>query len=120
MISRVTTSNPSHFSAVQPVNKEQLKHTTATISCQVSGLTKKLDDVKWTNSYGELIGSDQEGFTIDPGVFSETSQTTTLTVSSTQNYQDTTFMCLVTADEHMETDKTTTVNLKVFSKLYLF
>ena len=101
---------------VTAAHKEQLLGTTATISCIVTGLTKELDRVKWTKSDNSQITSGQGGFTIANGGFSGDSQTTTLTVDAKQNNVNTSYNCLITSNEHAETDKSTAVTLKVFSK----
>ena len=72
--------------------------------------------MKWTKSDGTPITSGVDDYTIVDGSFSGDSQTTTLTVGADQNKADTTYKCLITSNEHGETDKPTTVNLKVFSK----
>jgi len=84
----------------------------------VIGLTKKLDGVKWTKSDDSVITSGADNFIIDTGDgnFNVDTQTTTLTVPTDQNNIDTTYNCLITSNEHGETDKKTVVNLKVFSK----
>ena len=89
------------------------------MSCTVIGLTKKLDGVKWTKSDNAAITSGgADNFIIDTGdgSFNVDTQTTTLTVPTDQNNIDTTYNCLITSNEHDETDKKTVVNLKVFSK----
>ena len=101
---------------VTTVNKEQLAGTEAVISCTVKGLTKQLQTVKWTKSDNSPVISGQDGLTIDSGTFSVSSQTTTLTVAGPQNNLDTTYNCVITAHEHGFVDKSTTINLKVFSK----
>ena len=98
------------------VNREQLTGTVATISCIVSGLTRELDEVKWTKSDNTDITSGQDGYTIDVGTFSEHSQTTTLTITAEQNTQDTTYNCVITSNEHNVEHMSTPVNLKVFSE----
>ena len=103
---------------VTAVNKEQLTGTDATISCIVGGLTKELDEVKWTQSDNTDIKSGQDVYMIDFGTFSGDSQTTTLTVAAHQNNQDATYNCVITSNEHDVKDKSTSVNLKVFSKLF--
>ena len=90
--------------------------TVATISCIVAGLTRQLDEVKWTKSDNTAITSGQDGYAIDVGTFSSGSQTTTLTVAADQNTQDSTFNCVITSNEHSVTDKSSPVNLIVFSK----
>ena len=104
------------ISDIQAVHKEQLKDTEAMISCIVTGLTKALDNVNWTKSDDSTIASGTDDFTIDIGSYSGGTQTTTLTVPTTETDQDKTYKCLITSDEHSETDKSTTVSLKVFSK----
>ena len=101
------------------VNKEQLTGTEASISCTITGLTKKLDNVKWTTSDDAAISSGQSGFTFVDGEFDNTaegSQTTILTISGAQNNGDTTYNCLITSAEHVETEKKTVVKLETFSK----
>ena len=102
---------------VNPVHREQLTGTEAEISCIVSKLTRDLEEVKWTRSDNTDITSGQDGYTIDVRTFSGDSQTTTLTVAADQNTQDTTYSCVITSNEHDVKNKSTTVNLKVFSKL---
>ena len=97
-------------------NREQLTGTIAKLSCIVGGLSRPLDKVRWTKSDNTDITSGQDGYIIDIEIFNGGSQTTTLTVNSHQNNLDTTYNCVITSDEHDETDKSTTVNLNVFSK----
>ena len=104
------------FSGVTAGNREQKKDSLAVISCKVTGLTKVLDGVKWTKSDNSEITSGVDSFVIDPGSgssFGDT-QTTTLTVPATQTDQDKTYNCLIIFNEHDVTEKSTTVNLKVF------
>ena len=98
------------------VNQEQQEATEAKISCTVSGLTKALDDVKWTKSDDTPITSGVDGFVIADGTLSGNSQTTILTVPGSANTLDTTYKCLISSTEHGKTDDSTTVSLKVFSK----
>ena len=74
--------------------------------------------MKWTTSEGAEITSGEGGFVIDTGNdgFSGNTQITTLTVPGTATDQDKDYKCLITSVEHGETDKSTTVNLKVFSE----
>ena len=97
-------------------DKNPIVGTEVTISCIVNGITRQLDTVTWTKSDGSLITSGQDGLTVDPGIFSGSSQTTTLTVAGPQNNQDTTYYCVVTSNELGITDKSTAVNLEVFSE----
>ena len=105
-------------SGITAVNKEQLAGTKALISCTATGLTKKLDDVKWTSSNNLAITSGQDGYTFNVGDFIsiDGSQTTTLTVAGARNNLDTTYNCLITSTEHSEKDKKTVVILKTFSE----
>ena len=105
---------------VTAVSREQLTGTVATISCIVAGLMEQPADVNWTKSDYTDITSGQDGYTIDVGTLSGDSQTTTLTVAADQNTQDTTYNCVVTSNEHDVKDKSTTVNLKVFSKSFMW
>ena len=101
-------------------NREQLTGTIAKLSCIVGGLSRPLDKVRWTKSDNTDIRSGQDGYIIDIGTFKSGSQTTTLTVNSHQNNLDTTYNCVITSDEHDETDMSTTVNLNVFSKSHRY
>ena len=80
------------------VNREQITGTAATISCIVAGLTRQLDQLKWTKSDITDITSGQDGYTIDVGTFSGDSQTTTLTVAADLNTQDTTYISVITSN----------------------
>ena len=95
------------------VDQEQLKGTEAKISCTVNGLTKALDEVKWTDSDGTQI---TQSFFIENGDLIGNTQTTVLTVPAVLNTQDNTFSCLITSNEHTKVDDSTSVSLKVFSK----
>ena len=106
----------TYIPGVQAAHREQLKDTEATISCIVTGLTKALDNVKWTKSDDSTITSGSDDFTIDTGSYSGGTQTTILTVPIAETDQDKTYKCLVTSSDHGETDKSTTVSMKVFSK----
>jgi hypothetical protein len=101
---------------VTALSKEQSKNTQATISCRVTGLTKKLNKVKWTDSDGSSIESGKDEYNIDDGTFKDGSQTTILTVPAAKNTQDATYNCLISSDEWAIKDKSTTVALNIFSK----
>ena len=106
------------ISEITPVNKEQLTGTVATISCIVTGLTKVLDEVKWTKQDNTIITSGQGGYTIVKGnLVDGNSQTTTLRVDESQNNVDTTYNCLVTSHEHSVADKSTMVPLNVYCEI---
>ena len=112
----MTAQTVRFISVITAVQKEQILGTVATISCTITGLRKKLDEVKWTKSDDSQIISGQSGFTIADGGFTGDSQITTLTVDADQNNIDTSYNCLITSNEHAETEKSTAVILKVFSK----
>ena len=99
-------------------SKEVLSGTDAVlISCQVTGLTKQLKTVKWTNSDGTEVSNGVTGYTFDAGKYDNGSQTTTLTVASAQNSADSTYNCFITpADQDDATEVSTPVKLKVFSE----
>ena len=101
---------------ITAVNKEQLRDTEAAISCRVTGLTKKLDDVIWRTSSGSPITSGEDGYIIQHGAFESGFQATILTVPNVKNTQDSTYMCLISSEEWAIKDKSTTVTLEVFSK----
>ena len=88
------------------------------LSCTVTGLTKELDNVRWTKSDDTPITSGVDGFIITTGSssFAGNAQTTTLAVPPTQHDQDTSYNCIVTSNEHGQTDRRTTVQLKFFSE----
>ena len=110
------------ISVVTVVNKEQLAGTRALISCTVTGLTRKLDSVKWRTSNKVAISSGENGYIVYDGEFDSTadgSQTTILTVPDSLNNRDTTYNCLITSDSIDQINKTTVVVLKTFSKFYI-
>ncbi len=101
-------------------NKEVLSGEDATIACKVSGLTKKLDAVKWNKPGGADVLSDNTNYVVNDGTYETGSQTTTLTVKSTVNTVDSTYTCVITSLEWEKTDIHTDVTLNVFSKFYTF
>jgi hypothetical protein len=107
-------------SEVEAKHSEVLKDTQATISCVVAGLTKQLDDVAWEkpNSGGTITNNNNEGYKIEVGTYQESShsQTTILTIPTTENGADAVFTCVITSNEHKKTDDKTNVNSNVFSK----
>ena len=100
-------------------SREVLSGTDAVlISCKVTGLTKQLQTVKWTNSGGTEVSNGATGYTFVPGQYNSGSQTTTLTVASTHNSADSTYNCLITPTAPDDaTEVSTQVILNVFSKL---
>jgi hypothetical protein len=107
-------------SEVEAKHSEVLKGTQATISCVVSGLTKELDDVGWEkpNSGGTIAHNNNEGYKIEVGTYQKlsNSQTTILTIPTSENKADAVFTCVITSNEHKKTADKTTVNSNVFSK----
>ena len=102
----VTSGNKEVLSGTDPVE----------ISCKVTGLTAKLQTVKWTNSGGTDVSNGVTGYTFDAGNFGSGSQTTTLTVAGNQNRDDSTYNCLITpVDQDDATEVSTPVKLTVFS-----
>ena len=103
---------------VEEKNKEVGADTQAVISCVISGITKQLDSVNWTDSSNVTLfnGSD---YVIADGSYNDTSnsQTTTLTVVAGVA-SDSTFSCVVTSAEWngTATDIQTEVTLNVFGK----
>ena len=102
---------------ITPIHKEQLAGTAATLSCKVSGLTKQLDEVKWTSSTGTPIAPGEDGYRVDVGTFSGESQTSTLIIRGDVNVADSSYNCLVTSREWGVEDKPTKVISEVYSKL---
>ena len=81
----------------------------------------QLNEVKWTKGDDTEITSGGAGsFIIDDGStsagFSGNTQITTLTVPDSETDQDKTYKCLITSVEHGQSENSTSVNLKVFSK----
>ena len=111
---------------MQAKHSEVLKDTVATLSCEVTGLTKVLDAVTWEKpNSGGVITHDTGGYKIDVGTYQKgsNSQTTTLTIpaAANANVADSVYTCVIRSDEHgktAESPEKTNVNLNVFSKLY--
>ena len=108
------------FSEVEAKPSEVLKGTESTISCVVTGLTKKLDTVAWEKpNSGGAITNNVDGYKIDEGTYKsdDNSQTTILTVPTTATTADLVYTCIITSNEHKKTAEKTTVNLNTFSEL---
>ena len=103
-------------SGVQPINKEVLAGTDAVISCVISGITQQLDAVVWTKDGTDVKSFSGSNYGVSPGTYDSNSQTTTLTVKAAANTADSTYTCVITSEEHQETNKPTTVTLLVFCK----
>ena len=102
---------------MQPVNKEVLTETDATISCIISGITQKLDAVVWRKDGTDVTSLSGSNYIVSAGTYGSNSQTTTLTVKAAANTADSTYTCAITSNEHQEINKPTTVRLNVFGKL---
>ena len=106
----------SIFADVQVSNKEVESGSDATISCVITGITQKLDAVIWTKDGTDVTTLSADNYVVSPGTYDSNSQTTTLTVKAAANTADSTYTCVITSDEWLQTQKETTVNLEVFSK----
>ena len=108
----------THFvSVVTAVNQEVLSGTDAVvISCQVTGLTVALGNVKWTDSNGNDVTTlaTKSSYTVNDGTLQgDNSQTTTLTVASAQTGSDATYSCLIipgSPDDATEVSKSVALN----------
>ena len=112
-------------SAVEAKHSEVLKETQTTISCVVTGLTRKLDAVTWEKpDSGGAITDGTDGYQIDEGFYQEESdsQTTILTIPAAKNGASAAYTCLITSNEHAKSGDRITVNSYVFSKyaIYMF
>ena len=103
---------------VQPINKEVLTATDATISCVITGITQQLDAVVWRKDGTDVTSLSGSNYVVSAGTYGSNSQTTTLTIKAAANTADSTFTCVITSNEHQETEKATSVKLNVFGKLF--
>ena len=102
---------------MQPINIEVEISTEATISCVVTGITQQLDAVVWTKGGADVTTlSEDNSYVVSAGTYGSNSQTTTLTVKAAVNTADSTYTCVITSNEHQETNKATIVTLNVFCK----
>ena len=100
---------------VEATNQEVESGVDASISCVVTGITKKLDAVIWNKDGTDVTSLPGSNYVVSPGTYDSNSQTTTLTVKAAANTADSTYTCVITSDEWQETLKETTVALNVFS-----
>ena len=107
------------LSVIEPTNKEVETGTDATISCVVTGLTRQLDAVVWRKSGTDVTSLSGSNYVVSAGTYGSNSQTTTLTVKAAANTADSVFTCIITSNEHQETNKETAVTLDVFCKFTL-
>ena len=104
----------SIFSDIQPTNKEIETGTETTISCIVTGITRKLDAVVWKKDGTDVTSLSGSNYVVSAGTYGSNSQTTTLNVKAAVNSADSTYTCAITSNEHQQTDKETVVTLNVF------
>ena len=103
------------FSEIEPVSKEVEIRTDATLSCVITGITRKLDSVVWTKDGTDVTTlSEDNSYVVSAGTYGSNSQTTTLTVKAAVNTADSTYTCVITSNEYQENNKETTVTLDVF------
>ena len=87
----------------------------ATLSCVVSGISKKLDLVVWKKDGTDVTTLSEENlYVVSAGTYSSNSQTTTLTVKAAVNTADSTYSCVITSNEWLVTNRETTVSAIVF------
>jgi hypothetical protein len=109
-------------SGVTAKGSEVFDDTQATISCEVTGLTKQLEAVTWQKpNSGGGITHDTEGYLIDVGTYDSDSntQTTILTIPGSANGADAVYTCIIESVEHGKpsgAEETTDVNSNVFSE----
>ena len=108
----------SIFSDIQPTNKEIETGTETTISCIVTGITRKLDAVVWKKDGTDVASLSGINYVVSAGTYSFNSQTTTLNVKAAVNSADSTYTCAITSNEHQQTDKETTVVLNVYCECF--
>ena len=106
---------------VEAKNLEVLKDTQATISCVVTGLTKKVDAVTWERSLGKgtiSITDDVEGFEIVVGAFDDAfnSQTTILTIPAAKTTDNSAYTCTIKSYEHGKEAEIINIDVDVLSE----
>ena len=106
----------SIFSDIQPTNKEIETGTETTISCIVTGITRKLDAVVWKKDGTDVTSLSGSNYVVSAGTYGFNSQTTTLNVKAAVNSADSTYTCAITSDEWLVTDRQTDVFLNVFGE----
>ena len=78
-----------------------------------------MDKVVWTKSGTDVTTLSGSNYVVSEGTYGSNSQTTTLTVKAAANTADSVFTCVITSNEHQETNKETAVTLDVFCKFTL-
>lgn len=85
------------------------------LECAVTGLTAKLQTVKWTKVGGSEVSNGVTGYTFVEGAYDKGAQTTTLTVASAKLNMDSVYNCVITpAAQDDPTEVTTPVELNVY------
>ena len=104
---------------VMGTSKEVLANTGATLSCVVNGLTQVLDSVVWKKDDVDVktLTDFNSNYSLVDGNLNGNSQTTTLQITDVGK-TDADYKCVVTSDEHGETDYETIVDMDVFSELF--
>ena len=99
------------FSDVQGIEKEVMEGSTTTISCVITGITETVT-VAWRTATEPVTG---DKFTSVQGSHSGGTQTSTLTVDSTEVTEDKAYTCRVTSGSLPDSGYfDNTVNLNVF------
>ena len=98
---------------IQPINKEVLIATDATISCVITGITQQLDAVVWKKDGTDVTTLSGSNYVVSAGTYGFNSQTTTLAVKAAANTADSTYTCAIT---QQEVSKEAIVNLNTFCK----
>ena len=101
---------------MQPTDKESKAGTEATISCIISGISQKLNNVAWKKDGTDVTSLSADNYVVSPGTYDSNSQTTTLTVKAAANTADSTYTCVITSDEWLVSNRETDVVLDVFGK----
>ena len=93
------------------------ENTDTTISCTITGITQQLNAVVWTKAGTDVtLLTEDNSYVVSAGTYGSNSQTTTLTVKAAVNTADSTFVCVVTSNEWLITERQTNVILNVFGK----
>ena len=84
----------------------------------ITGITQQLDAVVWRKDGTDVTSLSGSNYVVSAGTYGSNSQTTTLTVKAAANIVDLTYTCVITSNEHQETNKATSVKLNVFCKFF--
>ena len=90
--------------------------TDATVSCDISGITRQLDAVVWRKDGTDVTSLSGSNYVVSAGTYGSNSQTTTLTVKAVVNTADSTYTCFIASSEWLVTNRQTNVLLNVFGK----